>query len=435
MHVNDRPAFSLRNTMKLEVITSRGDAMTFEVTSDYPIDKLKMMALANVCRDTLSRVKLCSQYKLVSIGRKKVLSDDAMLRDEEIADGDIILLLPRCSASSTPPNENVQKDVRGRGPSEGEIIAATANLPPKNMDRKPTELSQCQDFTRELRKILVSLVSYSTKLLRSHPEISPIVKEMKPEAEVEAIQRQGEDNINREALQQLMDMGFPCERAKRALKLNNMSPLEAMDWLLAYESTSSVFSHPATLSLMPSSSLQSSRDKSSSESPSSFAIYSDVPAIVESYRVYKRQQSKPNTKAYANMKQMGFDENEVLDALWVHYNNEVSACEWLLSDRRPKSEDLKKGLKQDSPIYKALISNATVQLGLIRPKTFFAFLHLIEEPNSTGKWLNDAELSPILSQIFRIYHSEKHAAADHLAVASSASPSPEAINPVLISRS
>lgn len=41
---------------------------------------------------------------------------------------------------------------------------------------------------------------------------------------------QAEDGgIDQEALQQLTDMGFPCERAKRALKLNNMSPLEGND--------------------------------------------------------------------------------------------------------------------------------------------------------------------------------------------------------------
>lgn len=29
--------------------------------------------------------------------------------------------------------------------------------------------------------------------------------------------------------------------------------------------------------------------------------------------------------AHANLRQMGFEEQEVLDALWVHSNNEVAA--------------------------------------------------------------------------------------------------------------
>jgi UBX domain-containing protein, putative len=39
-------------------------------------------------------------------------------------------------------------------------------------------------------------------------------------------------------------------------------------------------------------------------------------------------------------------------------------------------------------------------------------LQLIEEPNSTGRWLSDLEASPVISQIFRIYHSEKYSADD-----------------------
>lgn len=147
---------------------------------------------------------------------------------------------------------------------------------------------------------------------------------MKPETEVLAIEKKADDDINREALRQLIDMGFPSERAKRALKLNNMSPLEAMDWLLAYESSSAFPSHntnilPSIVSVAPSSSQPVVSDNLN------VGIFSQVPAIVECYRCFKRKQFKPNTKAYANLKQMGFDEEEVLDSLWVHSNNEVSA--------------------------------------------------------------------------------------------------------------
>ena len=98
----------------------------------------------------------------------------------------------------------------------------------------------------------------------------------------------------------------------------------------------------------------------------------------------------------------------------------------MLKERRPKSEDLIRGLKKDSSIYRALLENSVVQLGLVKPKVFFgkliqgvlftnltydfhplAFLQLIEEPNSTTKWLSDVETAPVITQIFRIYHSEK----------------------------
>ena len=223
-----------------------------------------------------------------------------------------------------------------------------------------------------------------------------------------------QDDVSQTALQQLVDMGFSIEKAKRALKLNNMSPLEAMDWLLAYDSsTQASYSSPGSYSMASVQhrllqEKQQNRD-ADREVFKNAAVYSDVPAIIHAHRVVKRKQFRVNTKAVTNLRQMGFDDDEVLDALWIHTNNEVAACEWLLSDRRPNNDDLKHGLKKDSPIYKAITNDATIQLGLMKSRIFFAFLQLLEEPNCMGRWLNDSETSPVLSQIFRIYHSEKHA--------------------------
>lgn len=49
----------------------------------------------------------------------------------------------------------------------------------------------------------------------------------------------------------------------------------------------------------------------------------------------------------------------------------VFQCEWLLSERRPKVKDLEMGLSKESPIYKAIVSNAVIQLGLVKPKVLF----------------------------------------------------------------
>lgn len=226
-----------------------------------------------------------------------------------------------------------------------------------------------------------------------------------------------EDDVNESALQQLVDMGFSTEKAKRALKLNNMSPLEAMDWLLAYDSsTQATFSSSmsGSYNMMPAvhHHLMHQQNKDTDRSSDRNAVlYPDVENVVQAHRLFKRKTFKVNSKAVNNLKQMGFDDQEVLDALWIHTNNEVAACEWLLSERRPNSQDLKYGLKSSSPVYKGIMSDATIQLGLLKPRIFFSLLQLLEEPNSMGRWLNDAETSPVLSQIFRIYHSEKHATA------------------------
>ncbi|RWS02416.1 ubiquitin-associated domain-containing protein 1-like isoform X1 [Dinothrombium tinctorium] len=400
MHVEETGAFGCPTVVKIEMVNAKGESVAMEVSPELTIDKLKMMAITSFSNDPLSVVKIGHQFKLISINKKKTLIEEASVRDEDIADGDILLLLSRYPLSNRDV-DSFQKEICTQSPSEIEINEATSSVEPKNINRKVPDFGVSLDFQRELRKILISLVDYSEKLLRNHADVYPILKNIKLDGNQE--KKKEDDGIDMEALKQLTDMGFPCERAKRALKLNNMSSIDAMDWLLAYESSSSAVSVPST----------STCTVFNNENTD---VYARVPAIVECYRAFKRNHFKPNMKAFNNLKQMGFDDNEVLDALWIHSNNEVSACEWLLSDRKPKYEDLQRGLKVDNPIYKAVINNPTVQLGLVKPKIFFAFLQLIEEPNSTARWLSDAETSPVLSQIFRIYHSEKHAGDDPLSI-------------------
>ena len=55
----------------------------------------------------------------------------------------------------------------------------------------------------------------------------------------------------------------------------------------------------------------------------------------------------------------------------IFFNFKHFKCDWLLNDRRPKYEDLQRGLKMDTSIYKAVTNNPIVQFGLIKPKVFF----------------------------------------------------------------
>ncbi|XP_074599336.1 kip1 ubiquitination-promoting complex subunit 2 isoform X2 [Brevipalpus obovatus] len=403
MHVDmdDPSPYHAQESIKIDIVFHKGNMTHLECPINWPVDVVKITALGQLRCDQLdcfneggaykllSINKVGSAYKLVSIDKKRALTGKKTLREEEISNGDILLMLEVTQNDATILSENSND----KKITESMIEEATRKVKPKNMDRKVTEPSNPFEFQGELRKILISLVDYGEKLLRNHKSLSPILKDTKA-VNIDKINEKEHNEIDQDALKQLTDMGFAVERSRRALKLNNMSPLEAMDWLLAYESSSS----------------------SSSNQPCSFTnqvnhentdMYPKVPAIVDSYRKFKRKHFKPNPEHFKNLKQLGFEDNEILDALWIHCNNEVLAVDWLLKERRPKSEDLIRGLKKDSPIYKALLENPIVQLGLFKPKVFFAFLQLIEEPNSTTKWLSDVETAPVITQIFRIYHSEK----------------------------
>lgn len=253
----------------------------------------------------------------------------------------------------------------------------------------------------------MTLIDFASKLLHSDPEVAPIIRSIHEKSAEDRLmeeKRQEEEKVSSTALQQLTDMGFSEDRAKRALRLNNMSPLEAMDWLLAYDSSTQ--SASSILSAVQQKQ-RASDDKSHSDHNA--LQYPDVEPLVRAYAIHKRRTFRVNQKAVTNLKQMGFEEDEVLDGLWLHTNNEVAACEWLLSDRRPTSLDLRLGLKSSSPVYQAMLADPTVGLGLLKPRILFSLMQLLLEPNCMGRWLNDPLTAPVLSQVFRIYHSEKHA--------------------------
>lgn len=449
MHVEDSvvPCTSTHghnNSYKIHVYNSIGEGKCIETTGEILVCKLQVALISALYPD-----KKGCQYKLVSLSKRRTLSEGLTLRDEGITENEILLLLPplntnsvsninhitsaSSSSSSSTSNTNClqAREISLKGPTEIEIWSATANLQAKNLTKLTPDTSVTLDFQKELRKILVSLIDFTVCLLKNDPEVRQILAGISDNSDGKSnndSEKGLEDEVNKVALEQLVDMGFSAEKARRALILNNMSPLDAMDWLLAYESTqmpmppapstanaftsadSSGSSSVSNFTPRPGSSKVDDYSHHLPKHPEWVAYYDKVPAIVESYRSFKRKSFRPNTKALNNLKKMGFHESLVMDALWIHTNNEVAACEWLLSDRRPCRDDLRRGLSTKSPIYKAIISDATIQLGLLKPRILYSLLQLLEEPNSMGRLLNDAETSPVLSQIFRIYNSEKHLA-------------------------
>ena len=84
------------------------------------------------------------------------------------------------------------------------------------------------------------------------------------------------------------------------------------------------------------------------------------------------------------IKEMGFPEKDVIEALKLTKNNHSAACDWLIGNLSSKTiSELTIGLPSTSPILKALLSSSHVQLSLSNPKifigeyTFFFFKFII----------------------------------------------------------
>lgn len=80
-------------------------------------------------------------------------------------------------------------------------------------------------------------------------------------------------------------------------------------------------------------------------------------------------------------------------------------CEWLLGDRKPSPEELDQGIDPDSPLFRAILDNPVVQLGLTNPKTLLAFEDMLENPLNSTQWMNDPDTGPVMLQISRLFQT------------------------------
>ncbi|XP_031562512.1 ubiquitin-associated domain-containing protein 1-like [Actinia tenebrosa] len=353
----------------------------------------KEVALTVSCKDRVAVVKDkalggefykdSSSYKLVIGKCRRILDDGKSLEEEGVQEDDELVLLKRRQNTNEDKN---QKRVSSKGPDIATIQRLTLKLEARKKEETPPSSSGGSiDFNTELRRILVSLID-SSLLLQSIDEYDEEGNLYKGTSNAEASSSSSGDKtdeglkgridddefaVNPEILKQFTDMGFTEAKATKALRIHRMSPMQAMEWLLQHES-----------------------DPDLDESEPLTVGYSRTRR--------KRREFTPNPRAVENLKEMGFQEEDILVALKVTGNNQEAACDWLLGDKKCGVVNIDEGLDQDSPMYKAIMENPMVQLGLYNPRILAAFEDMLESPTNSGMYISDPETGPVLLQISRI---------------------------------
>lgn len=192
-----------------------------------------------------------------------------------------------------------------------------------------------------------------------------------------------------------------------------MSVMSAMEWLLQHENDAdidepvpeeSVDEDKGAVggSMMDVSSMTSEQTDTQTAQPCR------VSNLLKSLRAYRKREFRPNPKTLQHLIEMGFEEADAIQALRATRNDGEAACEMLISNKKPPPEETDEGLDHDSPLFKAIMANPIVQLGLNNPRCLLAFIQMLEHPHTANQWLSDAETAPLLVQVSRIYHAEKH---------------------------
>ncbi|XP_005094980.1 ubiquitin-associated domain-containing protein 1 [Aplysia californica] len=417
MVVTDSLLFPPSAMMKVRVTNMSGVDAVAEVGRDWTCDKVKL-SLEHLLDRPASLTGLGSDamknslhYKLVLVRCGKTLSNDLSIGQQGVKDNDELLLLKKrpdvpCIGTDRQREDKKVADI-------ATIRKATAHLVKKHHEQPEEEASSSLDFQSELRRILISLIEASQRILCLNPEAAKIFQQAEEMLNEAPARKNG---LAESSVKQLTDMGFPENRARKALLLNQQSVMSAMDWLLTNESDPNIDQplpgqeEPEPEVTEGEEGMTQGTEGSSDDQLVGATGGAEGPRfknILETIRAFQRREFRPNPRALQNLLEMGFAEKEAIHALRVSRNSQDAACDWLLSDRKEKPESVDQGLDVNSPVYKAILANPSVQLGLNSPRCLLAFLQMLENPISASQWLNDPETGPLLMQISRIYHSEK----------------------------
>lgn len=341
----------------VKITSSSGKESSLTVCSRDTVKTVKDKALGG------EYLKESPFYKLILAKSNRELNDEKTLEEENVQENDELILFKKRHNGAAGNAEKESKSSSYQVPDLKVVKKLTAKLDAgkvRDTGASPSPLTL--DFNSELRKILISLID-SSILLQSVGE--------EKETDNAGQEEDSQPSVDPALLKQLTDMGFKETRAKKALVLNRMSPVLAMEWLLQHESDPDI----------------------------------DEPVVIGARAGRTRRKRKefvPNPRAVNNLKEMGFQEEEILMALKATGNNQEAACEWLLGDRQGSIEDINQGLDQSSPLYQAIMENPLVQLSLNNARVLGAFEDMLENPSSSSFYINDPETGPVLLQVSRI---------------------------------
>ncbi|CAL4064603.1 unnamed protein product, partial [Meganyctiphanes norvegica] len=421
MFVSDLSLPNQQN-IKLVVINSEGRDFSVDVPADTSVERVKTMAVGHFFNPIeavggppddkggenvkISNVNGVRKYRLVLVREARPLLEDSSCNFEQLIENDELLLVER----REPPAPTAPQDTRtpiglkvgdSAPPDLTQITSATANLPTRNANRDPDPAHHNIDFQTEFRRILVTMIEVSVRLISADPDADEVFTQI-----LDKLERRHRPRVDKNYLRQLTEMGFQEARATKALLVKRNVMEEAMEWLLEQGdegSTNSGTNSSGSSNSGTSSGSTSTEDTESEQQPE------DPPErILKAFRNYRKKWFQPNARALRELTRMGFPEDKVTEALRMANNVQSTACEILLEERSPPPDDIDQGLERESPIISAILASPVIQLALPKPKTLLALMMLFESPNNANMWLSDPDTHPVVSQVLRIYHAEKH---------------------------
>jgi len=340
--------------MKLKIKTISGTFHEIEVSPSDSIESIK--------KSINSQTQIPIESQKIIFGTN-LLRDEQKLEDYSISEKDILVLLQKRS----PKPVSVGKDLTPV-PTKSIILEYTSygkTIKPMKPASTPTNaISQLRNQLQDLMGSLVGLGANSGPTT-NEPTNAPAEEETEGEEEQGPITVE----VDADALKHLQEMGFPEGRSKKALLLNRMNPALAMEWLLEHDGDADI----------------------------------DEPLNPQQLRQFSRRATRfsPDQAAITKLKDMGFAEEDIIQALRITNNNSEAACAYLLGEGGEAEFSL-----DDTNIIHDVLMNPTIQAGLSNPRVLQALKALIENPSSAAQFISDPEIGPVLIQVHNIIQGQ-----------------------------
>ncbi|KAK9305900.1 hypothetical protein QLX08_003263 [Tetragonisca angustula] len=370
----------------LTIISPEGMIASFNVTSDMTVNTVKTIAIKHFYDDDIS--KNPTNFRLIHTSKFMQLLDDHKITCVEIDENDELMLI---NIRPKFIHENLSDDAL-KGPNKEVILQVTKDLPTHNPIKYIPCLYYPTDFQYELRKILITLVRASAKIILYTSETQRLYDILKEKLRCKT-------NINPNAMKTITEMGYSNKKVLKALYLRKSNIIEALEWLTEHQNDPEDDNDDEYFDFMSAEEECENLEKEEN-------IPSIVDRLLKHYRECRKIDFKPDLKALQSLLEMGFEEKNIIQALKITENNQINACEWLLGENKYNLENLGPELDSDSSIYKAIMNNPHIQLSLTDPNMLLAYLSLLES-SALNERIRDPEVKPIMDDIISMYNTEK----------------------------
>jgi len=343
--------------MKVKVKTLTGILHEFEALPSDSVESVK--------RSIAQQTNIPFEKQKLVLGTK-LLEDQVSIEETGLHEGDIVVLMTTRTAKAFPALKDSPI------PTKAIILEFTSYGKKIKPTARPTAPSNpISNLRNQLQDLMGSLMGLTSP---SSTEEQEVEEEEVQEEEAPVI-----IEVNADALRQLQEMGFTEGRSKKALLLNRMNAPLAMEWLLEHESDPDI---DEPLSQDQLASVQGRTRGSATPSPATFT---------------------PDPAAVAKLKDMGFKEEDIAEALRVTNNNSEASCAYLLGEGGEAEFSM-----EDTNVIHDVLMNPTIQAGLANPRVLQALKALIENPSSAAQYITDPEIGPILIQVHNIISGGRH---------------------------